>query len=156
MDIIFACQSCKQQLEAESSLSGTTIACPACGANITIPQPDPANLKSSPGADATPKEEKHFVVPVSDKPTESLIQKPRPPLDIAARTDGSKSLHVRCIRHTDCIEVGKDRFDEFVTEFLGKVGDTNVVSINTFNYTHIDLGSRALMTDYGVMIVYRA
>lgn len=153
MDIIFACQSCKQQLEADSSLSGTTIACPACGGNISIPQPDPANLKSS-GA-SPPKEEKHFVVPVSDKPTESLIQKPRPPLDIAAKTDGSKHLKVKCIRHTDCVEVGKDRFDEIVSDFLERVGDTNVVSINTFGYTSIDLGTRQLMTEYGVMIVYR-
>jgi DNA-directed RNA polymerase subunit RPC12/RpoP len=156
MDIIFNCHNCKQQLEAETSLSGTSIACPACGVPLIIPDPDPAIIKTSPSSNSAPKEEKHFVVPVTDKPTESLIQKPRPPLDIAAKkSDGTKSLRVKCVRHTDCIEVGKDRFDEIVSDYLAKIGEENVVSINTFTYSHIDLGTRQLLTDYGVMIVYK-
>lgn len=154
MDVSFTCPSCKQQLEADSSLSGTTIECPACGGQITVPEPDPANVKAP--AAHPPAEDKHFVVPVSDQPTESLIQKARPPLEIAAKREGRGALVVKTIRHGDCVEVGKDKFDEIVTEFLDKIGQDNVVSINTFNYSHIDLGSRQMVSDYGVMIVFKA
>ena len=79
-----------------------------------------------------------------------------PPLEVAARTDGEKALKVKCIRHSDCVEVGRDRFEEMVSDFLGKVGETNVVNVNTFNYQHLDLGTRQMVTDYGIMVVYRA
>ena len=154
MDVMFTCPSCKQQLEADSSLSGTSINCPACNAEISIPEPDPANVKTS-NAAAMPVEEKHFVVPVSEKPTESLIQKAQPPLEVAAKRDGRKSIMVKCIRHGDCVEVGKDKFDETVTQFLDGIGQENVVNISTFNYSHIDLGSRQMVQDYGVMVVYK-
>lgn len=154
MDVMFSCPSCKQQLEADSSLSGTNINCPACNAEITIPEPDPANVKTSHSA-AMPVEEKHFVVPVTEGPTASLIQKPNMPLEAAAKKDGRKGINVKCIRHGDCVEVGKDKFDEIVTQFLDQIGEENVVSINTFNYSHIDLGSRQMVQDYGAMIVYR-
>jgi hypothetical protein len=42
-----------------------------------------------------------------------------------------------------------------VTNFLLKVGESNIVSIHTLTYTHLDIGSQKLMTDFGVMIVYR-
>lgn len=153
MEILFNCQSCKQQLEADSSLSGTSIPCPACGVNIVIPEPDPANLKSS--GKSEPREEKHFVVPVSESPTQSLIQKPHPPLEAAAKGDGTKVIRAKTIRHGDCVEVGKDRFDEIVTDYLQKIGEGNVISITTFPYSHIDLGTRQLQTDYGVLIIYK-
>jgi hypothetical protein len=64
-------------------------------------------------------------------------------------------MRVKTIRHTDCIEVGHDRFDEFVSNFLQKIGESNVVSITPMTYTHIDIGSQKIMTEYAVMIVYR-
>jgi hypothetical protein len=64
-------------------------------------------------------------------------------------------MRIRCIKRTECVEVGKDHFDEVVTEFLSKVGEANVVSINTINYSAIDLGTRQILTDYGLLIVYR-
>ena len=36
MDIIFACQNCRQQLEADSSMAGQAIECPACNAKLVI------------------------------------------------------------------------------------------------------------------------
>ncbi|MGV3774971.1 MAG: hypothetical protein ACO1QB_18885 [Verrucomicrobiales bacterium] len=117
-----------------------------------IPEPDPVNVKSS--APATPKEEKHFVVPTTAAPVQSLIEKPLPPLEVAAREAGPQ-LRVKCIRRIDCVEVGKDHFDEEVTKFLHKVGESNIVSINTVNYSHIEMGTKALLNDYGVLIVYR-
>jgi hypothetical protein len=158
MDISFTCPNCKQQLEAPVSLSGTAINCPSCNHQLVIPQADPANLASggpSNDGNAARLEEKHFVVPVSERPTESLIHKPLRPLEVAARGDADRTLKVRTIRHSDCVEVGKDRFDELVSDFLNKVGEPNVVNISVFNYEHLDLGTRQMVTDYGVMVVYR-
>ena len=64
-------------------------------------------------------------------------------------------MRVKTIRHTDCIEVGHDRFDEFVSNFLQKVGEANVISITPMTYTHIDIGSQKIMTEYAVMVIYR-
>jgi hypothetical protein len=35
------------------------------------------------------------------------------------------------------------------------VGEPNIVSVSPMTYTHIDLVSQKLITDYAVMIVYR-
>lgn len=156
MDITFSCPNCKQQLEAPTSLSGTAINCPACSHQLIIPEADPANLRTATSdGNAARLEEKHFVVPVSERPTDSLIKKPLIPLEVAARTDGDRTLKVKCIRHSDCVEVGKDRFEEMVSDFLGKVGEKYVVTVSTFNYQHLDLGTRQMVTDYGIMVVYR-
>jgi hypothetical protein len=89
----------------------------------------------------------------SNKAPESLITKPLTPLD--AVKDSEKGIRIRTIRHTDCIEVGHDKFDEVVTKFLNKVGEANIVSINTLAYTILDIGTQKLMTDYGLLVVYR-
>jgi hypothetical protein len=102
---------------------------------------------------AAAREEKHFKVPQHEKPAEALIGKPLKPLDVAAK-EGIK-LRVKTIRHSDCVEVGRDHFDEVVTDFLFKIGEANVVSISTFNYTHQELATRAWVTDYGAFIVYK-
>jgi hypothetical protein len=36
-----------------------------------------------------------------------------------------------------------------------KIGEANIISITTLSYTHLDIGSQKLMTDFGVMIIYR-
>ena len=95
----------------------------------------------------------HLRVPVH-KTTESLIEKPLAPLDVAAK-DTDKKIRVKTIRHTDCIEVGHDKFDEVVTNFLIKIGEANIVNITPLTYTHLDIGSQKLMTEYGVMVVYK-
>jgi DNA-directed RNA polymerase subunit RPC12/RpoP len=155
MELIFSCPSCKQQLEAETSMAGTEIACPSCNSTIVIPEANAMNVRANPiASSAAAKEEYHFSVPVHDKPAEVLIQKPKPPLAAASR-DGAKQISVKTIRRTDCVEVGKDHFDEVVSQFLRDAGEANIVSITPIAYTHMDLGSRQLMTDFGVMIVYK-
>jgi DNA-directed RNA polymerase subunit RPC12/RpoP len=155
MDMIFACSTCKQQLEAETSMAGSEIACPSCGSSIVIPEPDVMNVRvNAIAASAAAKEEYHFSVPVHEEPTERLIQKPVKPLPVVSK-DGKKRLKLRTIRRTDCVEVGKDLFDEVVTDFLNEIGENDLVSITPLTYTHLDLGTRALMTDFGVMIVYK-
>jgi hypothetical protein len=91
---------------------------------------------------------------VTEGPTTSLIQKPPPPLE-AAKNSGDKLMRIKCIKRIECVEVGKDHFDEVVTKFLNEAGEQNIVSINTINYTHVDMGTRQVLTDYGVMIVYK-
>ncbi len=171
MDVIFNCPKCEQELAVDSTGAGTEINCPSCGEPIVIPAPElPANR---PGLDNTPaaarleahpinpiassaaaKVEMHLRVPVHKTPTESLIEKPRPPLEAAAK-ETDKKVRVRTIKHTDCIEVGHDKFDEVVSGFLGKVGESNIISITTIVYTHLDIGTQKLLQDFGVLIVYR-
>jgi hypothetical protein len=166
MDIIFNCPKCDQELAVDAAGAGSEINCPSCGEKLVIPQPanrlgampetrDPGNAAVNPiAASAAAKVAMHLKVPVHSTPTQSLIEKPRPPLEVAAK-ESDKKMRVKTIRHTDCVEVGHDKFDEFVTNYLNKVGEHNIISISPLTYTHLDIGSQKLMTDYAVMIVYR-
>ncbi len=172
MDITFKCPECEQELAVEISGAGSEIECPSCGGKIVIPEQvaPPASpglgIPSfrAPGAhqpvnaiagSAAAKVEMHLKVPINkDKPTASLIGKPLVPLEVSAK-ETDKKMRVKTIRHTDCIEVGHDRFDEFVSNFLSKVGEANIVSITPLTYTNLDIGSQKLMTEYAVCIVYR-
>jgi len=176
MDLIFNCPKCGQELEVDASGAGEEINCPSCSQTIRIPESAPvtetpppvgaapatgswaAAAQQAAGAIATSaaaKVEMHLKVPVRSTRGETLIAKPSVPLEAAAKTS-DRQLHVKCIRHVDCVEVGHDRFDETVTNFLGKIGEVNMVSMTTIAYSHIDISSQKLLTDYGVMIVYRA
>jgi DNA-directed RNA polymerase subunit M/transcription elongation factor TFIIS len=174
MDISFNCPNCKQEMLVDAEDVGREVECPSCGASITIPGEEaeeeeaarpateapaepqtstvhPVNAMSS---SAAAKESRHYAVPAHDAPTEVLISKPNKPLEVAAK-ESDKKMRIRTIRRTDCVEVGKDLFDQRVSEFLEQVGENNVISINSIAYTHVDLGSHQLMTDFGVMIVFK-
>lgn len=171
MDIVFNCPKCDQEMEVDSSGAGTEINCPSCGELIVIPDPDSARVRPSReglldharsephpinpiASSAAAKVEMHLRVPVHDKPTESLIEKPPPPLEVAAK-ETDKKIRTKTFRRIDCVEVGHDRFDERLTEFLRKVGETNIISITPLNYTYLDIGTQKLLTDYGVLVIYR-
>jgi hypothetical protein len=98
--------------------------------------------------------EKHFSVPVHEAATDALIQKPKRPLEVVAK-DGDKKLRIRTFKRTDCQEVGRDRFDEKVSEFLDQVGQVNIVSVNTVSYSAIDMSTHNQVFDYGVLIVFK-
>lgn len=153
MDVTFDCPNCKQQLAADKALAGTQIECPTCGGAITIPSVS-FHVINPIAASAAAREEKHFVVPLREGPSDVLIQRPTQ-TEEAPAAEGPKRLRVKTIRRIDCVEVGHDRFDQKVTEFLGKVGEENIVNISTISYTHIDIGSQKLLTDFGVLIVYK-
>ena len=171
MDVIFNCPKCEQELAVDSTGAGTEISCPSCGETIVIPTPELVvnrpGLEKAAGAprmeshpvnaiasSAAAKIEMHLRVPDHKTPAASLIEKPLVPLEAVAK-GADKKIRVRTIKHTDCIEVGHDKFDEVVSNFLGKIGESNMISITTLVYTHLDIGTQKLMTDYGVMVVYR-
>jgi hypothetical protein len=171
MDLIFNCPKCEQELAVDSSGAGSAIPCPSCGEVITIPAPETVVPRSGgDGAAGAPrfevhpvnpiassaaaKVEMHLKVPVHTTPVASLIEKPLVPLEVAAK-ESDRKMRVRTIKHTDCIEVGHDKFDEVLSNFLAKVGEANVISITALTYTHLDIGTQKLLTDFGVMVVYR-
>jgi DNA-directed RNA polymerase subunit RPC12/RpoP len=164
MDIIFNCPNCDQELAVDQSGAGTQIDCPSCGQNITIPTsgkvttgplppaatPPPSSIASSAAARAP----LHLKVPVRDTPGEMLIDKPRPPLEVVQKGAGKK-LRIHTIRRAACVESGHDRFDETVSAFLNEVTETNLVGIHVISYDFFDVATQKMMTDYGVLIVYR-
>jgi hypothetical protein len=173
MDVIFDCPYCEQELEVDATGAGSEIKCPSCDQTITIPKPGDAGARVSGGVElggqphddsgqpinpiassAAAKVEMHLKVPVRDQPTETLIEKPPAPLEVTAK-ESDKRIRIKTIRHTDCVEVGHDRFDEVVSQFLGKVGEKNIISINSFNYSNLDIGTQKMMSEYGVLIIYR-
>ena len=156
MDLIFQCSNCDQEMAVDSVAAGSEIQCPACNQTLTVPEAIPQNVQTlNPiAASAAAKEERHFSVPSHDEPTEALIKKPLAPLEVAAK-DGDKKIRVRTIKHGDCIEVGKDKFDDVLTDFLGKIGEANIVSITPIIYSHTDIATRQMCTDFAVMIVFR-
>jgi ribosomal protein S27E len=159
MDISFKCPICEQELEVDASGAGSTIECPACASSITVPNAGAANVVAVAATPLPPpeppKEEKHFSVPVHERvPPQALIQKPSRPLDVVAK-EGDKTMRIKTFKRTDCVEVGKDHFDEEVSAFLERVGQTNIVSVNPISYSFMELGTRTILADYGVMIVFK-
>jgi DNA-directed RNA polymerase subunit RPC12/RpoP len=154
----FSCSQCGVEIEAPAVGAGTEVECPQCTSLIRIPEPPPEALQppslNPMASSAAAREEKHFAVPVHDKPAESLIKKAQKPLEIAAK-ESDRRMRVKTIRHSDCIEVGKDKFDEIVSDFLDKVGERFIVSLTPIAYTHSDPVTQKLVTDFGVMIVYK-
>jgi DNA-directed RNA polymerase subunit RPC12/RpoP/exosome complex RNA-binding protein Csl4 len=166
MDIVFNCPHCDQELAVDNSGAGTEIQCPSCGEKIMIPAaatpPAPGGAAGvshqsaghSIASSAAAKIEMHLKVPVRDKPGEVLIAKPKPPLEVVTRGSGKK-IHARTIRHSACVEAGHDKFDEKVTEFLDEIGEADLIAAHTVSYTHFDVGTQKILTDYGVLILYR-
>jgi DNA-directed RNA polymerase subunit RPC12/RpoP len=166
MDITFNCPNCDQELAVDASGAGSDIECPSCSQMITVPAPEPEMAlatggpgPATPAASAAPpgppREDKRYSVPVHEHAAEALIKKPSVhPLDVIAN-EGDKKLRIRTIRRTDCQEVNKDCFDERVSAFLEKIGPANIVSINTINYSFVELSTHHLLQDYGVMIVFK-
>jgi hypothetical protein len=103
---------------------------------------------------AAAKVEMHLKVPVRDKPAESLLKKPKLPLEAVAK-GLDKKIRTRTIRHAQCVEAGHDKFDERITELLNEIGEANIVGVHIFNYEHLDVGIQKILMDFGVLVVYR-
>jgi predicted RNA-binding Zn-ribbon protein involved in translation (DUF1610 family) len=168
MEIIFNCPKCNQELAVDSAGAGSELPCPTCGETITIPSEPaksappgaseethaprlaPSAIASSAGA----KVEFHLKVPVRSTSGESLIKKAVVPLDAVAR-GADKQIRVRTMRHDKCIDAGHDKFDDMVSKVLADIGEHNVIGVHPINYEHFDVQTQKVMTDYGLVIVYR-
>ena len=158
MDITFNCPHCGLSLEVDQDAAGQQFDCPTCSKPLTVPAapvvaPRSGASAATPSASA-PREEKRMAVPASQKPIGSLIQKPNKSLELAAK-ESKPGMRVKTIRHSDCKEVGKDTFDEVVSDFLNKIGDQALVSITPINYSYLDIATQKLLADFGVMVIYR-
>lgn len=171
MDLIFNCPKCDQELAVDAAGAGSELECPACNETILIPQAGSPGTRTGSPTDSLPtaggvhptnpiassaaaKVEMHLKVPVRSTPTESLIEKPLKPLEVAAK-ETDRKLKSKTIRRIDCVEVGHDHFDEAVTRFIQKVGEEQIVEFIPVNYTYLDIGTQKLLADFGVMIIYR-
>lgn len=171
MDVIFNCPHCDQELAVDASAAGTDLECPNCKETITIPAAGSAGTRQGPPTDTLPtagevhpvnpiassaaaKVEMHLKVPVRNQPSESLIEKPLKPLEVAAK-ESDRMLKVKTIRRVDCVEVGHDHFDEQVTKFIQRIGEDQIVEFIPVNYSYLDIGTQKLLADFGVMIVYK-
>jgi predicted RNA-binding Zn-ribbon protein involved in translation (DUF1610 family) len=168
MEIIFNCPKCNQELSVDGAGAGTELPCPTCGESITIPQepsksvptdqpPEmhaPRLAPSAIASSAAAKVEFHLKVPVRDKPSESLIKKSAVPLDAVAK-GADKQIRVRTMRHDKCIDAGHDKFDEMTTKVLAEIGEHNIISMHVINFEHFDVQTQKIMTDFGLVIVYR-
>ena len=168
MDIVFDCPNCNQELSVDSAGIGEQIECPTCHETIVVPAESkkgavatepveehelslaPSSIQSS----AAAKVEMHLKVPVRTTPAESLIKRAAVPLDAVAK-GADKRIRVRTIRRAACIESGHDKFDEVVSKFLVDVGEPNLVGVHPINYEHFDVQLQKILTDYGLIIVYR-
>ncbi len=140
----------------DAGAAGQAIQCPTCNTEITVPAADVTNIHMhNPIHDsAASKVEHHFVVPVREGPAEVLIVKPKIEEEVPGA--GPKKIKVRIFRHTDCVEVGHDRYEEFVAAFLNKIGEENIVNLTPLTYTHIDIATQKILTDYAMQIIYRS
>jgi len=152
MDIVFNCPHCGLSLEVDQDAAGQHFDCPTCQKSVTVPIK--TVLTGTAGPTPSPRDEKRMAVPSSQKPIESLIQKPNKSLELAAK-ESKPGMRVKTLRHSDCKEVGKDTFDEVVSDFLNKIGDQALVSITPINYSYLDIGTQRLLADFGVMVIYR-
>lgn len=167
MDIIFNCPNCDQELAVDQSGAGSDIVCPSCNENITIPTASspkvttgslppvpPPPAASSVATSAAAKMELHLKVPVRDTPAAPLIDKPKSVLEVVQKGAGKK-LRVRTIRRASCVESGHDHFDDRVGEFLQEVGEGNIVGIHTVTYEYFDVGVQKIVSDYGLLVIFR-
>ena len=145
MDIVFNCPHCGLSLEVDQDAAGQHFDCPTCQKSVTVPTaaavPIKTALTGAAGSTPSPRDEKRMAVPASQKPIAAKESKP--------------GMRVKTIRHSDCKEVGKDTFDEVVSDFLNKIGDQALVSITPINYSYLDIATQKLLADFGVMVIYR-
>src|SRR5262245_31362743 len=119
MDFTFKCPHCKQELEVDISAAGTTVECPACNRKMAVPVPELSALHMAPhtGSPAHDpnNEEQHFIVTLHEGPSEALITKAAPTLEVASR-EPDKKIRIKTFRRVDTMTVNKDHFDEVVSE----------------------------------------
>jgi tRNA A-37 threonylcarbamoyl transferase component Bud32 len=70
-------------------------------------------------------------------------------------SEKKSTLKLATFKHTQFLEMGKDLFDLRVGEYLDKIGEENIISLHPISYQHIDMTTREVIVDYGVVVFYR-
>lgn len=66
------------------------------------------------------------------------------------------SVRIRSFKRTEFIEIGRDLFDQKVSEALSAIGAENIMNVLPLNYEHIDIATEKIITDYGIIVIYKA
>lgn len=66
------------------------------------------------------------------------------------------AVRVKSFKRTEFIEIGRDRFDDGVSEALTQIGAENIINVLPLTYEHIDIATEKVVADYGVIVVYKA
>ena len=162
MDIVFNCPFCSQELSVDETGAGAEIPCPSCNEVLLVPSSEFSNLATTaeeaaaaaPAPAPAPNKDTRSIGRASTPEAPAQILKPNRPLDATAK--GDKKPRLKTFRRQDCMKDGKDRFDDMVTEFLQKVGADNFVEAHAINYSYVPKEGTQVLTDYGVVVVYRA
>ena len=157
MDIVFNCPFCNQELSVDETGAGAEIPCPSCSEVLLVPSSEFSNLVASPSEAAPepiPNRDTRSIARAAESAAPAQILKPNRPLDATAK--GDKKPRLKTFRRQDCMKDGKDRFDEAVTEFLQKVGADNVVGAHPISYSYVAKEGGQILTDYGVVVIYRS
>ena len=156
-DLNFNCPQCGQNLTTDETLTGSEIECPSCNKPIQIPAAGDENVKKVESEPPTPPvtsepEAKKLAVPVHEGSTELLLKKESTKKEEEVSGDGK--IRVKTIKRGDCIELGQDKFDEAVNEFIEKFTREQIISVQTVNYAHFDATTQKYLDDCGALIVY--
>ena len=154
-DLNFDCPHCGQNLTTDESISGEQIDCPKCSKPFEIPKPGEQNVtvieypppKEEPKSDA-----KKYSVPVHEGKPEVLVKSKAVEEELMS---GDGRICVKTIKRGECIELGHDKFDDVLNEFLAKLNRDQIISIQSVNYAHFDPSTQKYLNDYGAMIVYQ-
>jgi hypothetical protein len=65
-------------------------------------------------------------------------------------------VRVKSFKRTEFIEIGRDRFDDAVSEALTAIGAEKIITVIPLNYEHIDIATEKVVTDFGLIVVYKA
>lgn len=91
-DVQFPCDYCEQPLAAPPDMIGQSIACPACGATIVIPRPEPPALPPLPFRPLRPSQRPRYRVTLTKRDTSDPIGRRLLELLIQITADGELSL----------------------------------------------------------------
>jgi len=155
-DLNFNCSQCGQNLTTDESLTGSEIECPSCSKPIKIPSAGDENVKKveaeppAPPASQEP-EPKKLAVPVHEG---GKVQLKKESTKKEEEISGDGKIRVKTIKRGDCIELGQDRFDEILNQFLEKFTREQIISVQSVNYAHFDPTTQKYLDDYGALIVY--
>ncbi len=156
-DLNFNCPQCGQNLTTDESPTGPTHDCPSRSKPTNTPPAGAENVQRvesepAPPVTASEPEAKKLAVPVHEG-GEDLLKKTGKQKQKEEIT-GDGKICVKTIKRGDCIELGLDKFDETVNQFLEKFSREQIISVHSLNYSHFDPTTQKYLPDFAAMIVY--